>query len=70
MDMPDFGRQVFGKRVFSPGKVWAELVACMVLLVLLSGCGSAQDTKKQKQTDNQETTQAPLTPEQKAALKE
>ena len=68
--MPDFGRQVFGKRVFSPGKVWAELVACMVLLVLLSGCGSARDTKKQKQTDNQETTQAPLTPEQKAALKE
>ena len=69
--MPHFRRQFSGKRDASQGNVWFRILVCMTLMFLfLSGCGAAQDVPGQEEIDEGATTEAVMTPDKKAAVKE
>ena len=69
--MPHFRRKVSGKRGASQGNVWFRILICMTLMLLfLSGCGSAQYVPGQEESDEGATTEAVMTPDKKAAVKE
>ena len=69
--MPHLRWQACEKKGSSQGNIWFRILVCMsLILLLLSGCGSAQDIQFQEEGNEEATTEAVMTPEKKAILKE